>query len=387
MGQGHQPIRDQLEETLRQQILEGRFADGKLPSVRTLAREHRLSKSTVANAIAKLKQQQLLSTTHKQGVYVLNATNAPLVKKRTRRIGVFAHGETDVLRERIYFDAFSGMQTVATERGYAVMYMGTRTRADSNFAQMPVGMGDIDGLVYLVSSQPSDAFLRGIIKRNLPVVLFDNQAPEFQLDSVLVDNVDGAKKVVRHLVDLGHRRIAFLNSMKGQSAVERLGAYQSVLDEAGIPFDPLLVKSTRAMVGDARVAMSELLPLKPTAVFGFSDFHALGAILAAEAAGLRAPRDLSVAGFGNEAQAFGKNLTTVEVNMLDMGALAVELLMKRIDGQSEPGQIHRVKSRLIVGETTGTAGARGQGSGVRGQLERFAPKEIKAFAGCVVADP
>src|SRR5471030_908239 len=93
------PLRQQLEETLRQHILEGKFTDGRLPSVRTLAKEYQLSKSTVANAIAKLKQQDLLSTTHKQGVYVLNSpANRTSVRKRTGRIGICAQGVGDLLR-------------------------------------------------------------------------------------------------------------------------------------------------------------------------------------------------------------------------------------------------------------------------------------------------
>lgn len=101
--------------------------------------------------------------------------------------------------------------------------------------------------------------------------------------------------------------------------------------------------------------MAALLPLKPTAVFTFSDFQALGAMLAAETAGLRVPEDLSIASFGNEAEAFGKNLTTVDVNMPTLGTSATDLLVQRINGQVEHPQTLRVKCRLIVGRTTAAA--------------------------------
>jgi DNA-binding LacI/PurR family transcriptional regulator len=157
------------------------------------------------------------------------------------------------------------------------------------------------------------------------------------------------------LIALGHRRIAFLNSSNGQSAAERLTAYHEVLGEAGIAFDPQLVKQIPSMVDEGRHAMAALLPLKPTAVFTFSDFQALGAMLAAETAGLRVPEDLSIASFGNEAEAFGKNLTTVDVNMPTLGTSATDLLVQRINGQVEHPQTLRVKCRLIVGRTTAAA--------------------------------
>ncbi len=351
------PLREQIGDVLRQHILDGKFADGRLPSVRKLAQEYKLSKSTVANAITELKQQGLLRTTLKQGVYIASgdAQKRP-EKKRTGRIGVFAHGSDDILRDRIYFDAFNGVRRAASARGFNVLYMGSEV-SDEDHETVPMGIRDIDGLIYVVSRLPSEKFLREIVRRNIPLVMFDSRDAKQSLDCVLVDNVEGAKTVTRHLIGLGHRRIAFLNSAGGQSAPERLEGYRHTLEEAGIEFDPNLVAGITPLVSNGRSHLRAMLPLKPTAVFAFSDFLGMGAILAAEDAGLSVPKDLSIASFGNEAAATykectGRELTTVDVDMAGMGAEAVKLLLKRLEGSTEPPQVVRQPARLIIGNTT-----------------------------------
>ena len=352
------PLREQMGEVLRKHILEGKFgANGRLPSVRKLAQEYKLSKSTVANAIAGLKQQGLLRSTLKQGVYIASgAAPKRSDKKRTGRIGVFAHGSDDILRERIYFDAYNGIRRAATARGFSVLYMGSEV-SDEGHETVPLGIRDIDGLIYVVSRAPSEKFLREIVRRKIPLVMFDSRDEDRALDCVLVDNFDGTKLVMRHLLGLGHRRIAFLNSAGGQSAPERLESYKQCLEEAGVSFDPKWVSNIQPLVSNGRSNMRSLLPLKPTAVFAFSDFLGMGAILAAEDAGLTVPKDLSVASFGNEAAATykectGRELTTVDVDMAAMGAEAVNLLLKRLEGGKEPPQVVRVPAKLLIGNTT-----------------------------------
>jgi LacI family transcriptional regulator len=313
----------------------------------------------VANAIAALKQQGLVRSTLKQGVYICKgASPKPTARKRTGRIGVFAHGSNDILRERIYFDAFNGIRRAASAHGYNVMYLGSEMSGDAGDGgeSMPLGVRDIDGLIYVVSHLVSEKFVREIRRRKIAIVIFDSRDEEQKVDSVLVDNVEGTKQVMRHLIGLGHRRIAFLNSSGGQSAGERLQGYRESLNDAGLAFDPNLVKRSAANVTSGRVAMRELLPLKPTAVFAFSDFLGMGAILAAEDAGLTVPNDLSVASFGNEALAYyevtGRTLTTVDANMGTMGIEAVALLLQRLAAGKAPPQVVRGPIKLIIGNTT-----------------------------------
>jgi LacI family transcriptional regulator len=354
------PLREQLEDALRREILDGRFRHGeRLPSVRELAATFRVSKSTAANAIRHLRQQGFLRTREKKGVFLPSRAGGSAPRRqRTGNIGVFAQGAGDALRERPYFETFNGISGLAEARGCKVLYLGTaEADAEERNAATPLGIRDIDGLVYIIVERPSGTFVREIRKRDLPFVTTDWFDAEFGADGVVMDNLTGTREVMRHLLGLGHRRIAFINSLGGQSAEERLAAYKDGVAEAGLPFDPRLVRSAVPHVMGGRDAMRELLPLSPTAVFAFSDFLGLGAILAAEADGLAVPDDLSVACFGNEgaalAQGLGKRLTTVDVDFREMGRAAAQALLKRMDGHNGPAEMIQVEARLVVGDTTG----------------------------------
>ena len=121
------------------------------------------------------------------------------------------------------------------------------------------------------------------------------------------------------------------------------------------------VKLSTCDVPSGRKAMSELLPLKPSAVFTFNDHLALGAILAAQARGLSVPKDLSIAGFGNQGVMLNENnkrLTTVEFDLEEMGRLAAQMLFRRIDGFEGAPELSRAHAKLIVGDTTAKCSAR-----------------------------
>lgn len=353
------PLIEQLGEALRKQIRAGKLGrNGQLPSVRELAAQYRVSKSTVANAIAQLKEQGLLHTARKRGVYLANGKHATHPQPvHTGTIGVYARGTNDILRERVYFDAFNGIRKAAEEHGHTVLYLGNDSNDESRPLSLPLGIRDIDGLVYIVTSVPNRKFLREMKRRSMPLVMMDSAAPEFKIDSVLIDNVSGSKHSVQRLIDCGHRRIAFLNSTHGQSAAERLAGYREALAAAGIAFDPKLVTNSLPTVESGRDAMQRVLKQQqqPMAAFAFSDFHALGAILAVETAGLSVPNDFSVASFGNEAGAFadamGKRLATTDVNMVEMGRASTEQLLNRIGGFAGPPQTVRMKCGWIEGNT------------------------------------
>jgi DNA-binding LacI/PurR family transcriptional regulator len=349
------PLAEQLGDTLRKQILAGKLGrNGRLPSVRELAQQHNVSKSTVANVISSLKRQGLLHTAFKRGVYVADGkAPATTKKKRTGTIGVYARGTGDILCERIYFDAFNAVCKSAEEQGSTVLYLGNDDGTESDPLSIPLGMRDIDGLIYIVTSEPSQKFLREMLRRSMPLLMMDTFDERF--DCVMIDNIGGSWMAMQRLLEKGHRRIAFLNSTHGQSAVERLAVYREALEKNGIKFDPRLVSNSLPIVGDCREAMRALLKHGPTAVFTFGDYHALGAIIAAEALGFAVPQDLSVMSFGNQAGTFaegmGKHLCTIDANMPELGRLSAGLLLKRIADPGRPVESVRVKCRFVEGNT------------------------------------
>jgi DNA-binding LacI/PurR family transcriptional regulator len=164
---------------------------------------------------------------------------------------------------------------------------------------------------------------------------------------------------VGHLVQLGHRRIAYVaNPLSYNANLQRLGGYQAVLAEAGVPPDESLIVEGDGGVAQGAEAMQRLLALAqpPTAVFCFNDLTAVGVIHTLARAGLQVPADCSVVGFDDlELAAYlGPPLTTVRQPRRQMGERAMQMLLALIEEQASP-QAEILPTELVVRRTTGPA--------------------------------
>jgi LacI family transcriptional regulator len=177
---------------------------------------------------------------------------------------------------------------------------------------------------------------------------------------VHVGNFDGAVRAVRHLIELGHTRIAHLSGPLGHpDAADRRDGYVAALEEAGLPLDSGLLIESDFMWRGGLVAMETLLSAgrELSAVFASSDQMALGAMLALHHRGLRVPGDVSVVGFDDEAFAAYccPPLTTVSQPLYEMGQMAVRSVVARVGGQALA--LPSFSAPLCVRESTGPAPA------------------------------
>jgi DNA-binding LacI/PurR family transcriptional regulator len=183
---------------------------------------------------------------------------------------------------------------------------------------------------------------------------------------VQIDDVAGARTAVRHLIDLGHRRIAYVgetldqNPLKFQPIGDRYQGYRQTLDEAGIPYCLEYHRQGKYGWREARRMTYELLdlPEPPTAIFAYSDTMAFGVLEAAQQRGLEIPTQLSVIGFDDVEIAQYFRLTTVRQPLHESGARGAELLLECMDsddGVLPPvGPRHVVQpTELVVRSTTG----------------------------------
>jgi len=191
-----------------------------------------------------------------------------------------------------------------------------------------------------------------------PVVVVDpnNVTPDCPV--VIATNRSGALSAVEHLIGLGHRRIGFISGRPElQSAVRRLVGYKDGLHQAGIPLDPDMVQAGDYSRQTGFACAQRLLNLSdpPTAIFAANDQSAIGAIQAAQQAGLRVPDDLSVIGFDNipEAAYTHPGLTTVDQFIDDMGYVATEMLMSLIKGNSLESNVYKMPTQLVVRDSCG----------------------------------
>jgi LacI family transcriptional regulator len=187
-----------------------------------------------------------------------------------------------------------------------------------------------------------------------PVVAVDPHSGGEAVPTVDADNLHGGRLATEYLVGLGHRRIGFLGRPPRdlESGPLREAGYRDALADAGIPFDPLLVRAGGYDESASRDAARELLllPERPTAVFAANDLSAISTMEVAMTLGIQVPGDLSVIGFDNvpESMMTDPPLTTIEQPIQLMGRLAVEMLVEMLAGR-EPAQRHvRLPTRLIA---------------------------------------
>jgi len=217
--------------------------------------------------------------------------------------------------------------------------------------------GTTDGAILMLPEE-SNAELRALQETGYPFVVVD---PRVQLDqgipAVSASNASGARAVVEHLLSLGHRRIgAILGPADWMATTERLNGYRSALAAAGVlAARDLVVESDFSIEsGEAAAAALLDLPERPTAIFGFNDNVAIGALRAAEARGLTVPDDLSVVGFDDSEQSglVTPALTTVRQPLAEMGRMAVSLLLRLLDHQRVEAMNIELATRLVVREST-----------------------------------
>lgn len=213
------------------------------------------------------------------------------------------------------------------------------------------------GIILVLSrlTQLQKAELRA---RRLPFVVIDPRGePDPEVSSVGVTNWAGGREATKHLLDLGHRRVAIITGPPELlSARARLDGYRAALDAAGIASEETMCRYGDFHVEGGYEQGRELLrlALRPTAIFAGSDLQALGVLKAAREVGLRVPEDLSLVGFDNLplGQWSSPALTTVDQPLIEMAEVAVEILLE--SGQDGLGPVRRVElaTNLVVREST-----------------------------------
>jgi LacI family transcriptional regulator len=192
------------------------------------------------------------------------------------------------------------------------------------------------GLLAIYPDRASQHLTR-LYKQGFPVVIIDDQ--EVQVTPwVGVDNISGAYTAVRHLIGLGHRRIAhILGPAEYLVSQDRYNGYRQALLEEGIEPDPELVLEGDFLPQSGRAGAEKLFELaperRPTAIFASSDQMAYGVLAAAEAHGLSVPRDIAVVGFDDDAPSAHTRpaLTTIRQPYFEMGRCGIELLLSMLD--------------------------------------------------------
>lgn len=280
-----------------------------------------------------------------------NAAARGLALGRTLTIGVISQA----MDSPFYGEGLRAIERRLQPLGYAPLFMSGNWQEQEEVRCMEelINRG-VDGIIMFAGCL-SDTALKGYALQ-VPIVVTGRLLRAKGLVSMQVDDRNGASLAMRHLIDLGHRRIAFIaGSENHPDANERLGGYKNALAAAGIEFDPELVVSGDFHEEGGMRAVYHLMDARVpfTALFCVNDQTAYGATLALFRRGKRVPDDVSVVGFDDLPSSTYRvpPLTSVRQSVQQLGECSAEAILQLIAGRRFQPSLPAVE--LVVRESTG----------------------------------
>ena len=292
--------------------------------------------------------------------YHPDATARRMVSGRTKMLGfVLNQDEDQALADHFLPRVLTGFSQAASAQGYKVLFEPIPPEAASSAYSQLVRERHVDGFV-LSGPRLNDEEVLRRQAQSAPILLL-GQLPNSNLPFVDVDNEGAAALATRHLIGLGHQRIALIThaQLVYTASLDRLAGYRQALLAAGLPFRPELVRHGNFTPQSGFQAMQELLALKPvpTAVFVTSDTVALGALQCLRRHRLRVPDDMALVGFDDIplVEFIDPPLTTVRLPAFGLGWGAGELLARMIAGDEIQNPQVILETELIVRESCGAS--------------------------------
>jgi LacI family transcriptional regulator len=265
--------------------------------------------------------------------YYPNEMARGLRRQQSSTIGLIVPNITNP----VYAEIAQDLERVCAAAGFLVLLCNSARQPaqEQRFVHM-LRAKQVDGVVLLPQQEPL-ALIEPLVQARIPVVVLEHALPH--VHCIAINELHGGRLATQHLIDLGHQNIGLIRRAPTSAlSAQRLTGYQQALMDAGLTFDPALV--VECMTGHAagEQAMRQLLalPEPPTAVFAHNDVLAMGAIYAAQCAGLSIPHDLSIVGYDDIASAafFTPALTTVRLPKAEIGSLAGQTILQLVGGQS-----------------------------------------------------
>ncbi len=326
-----------------------------------MAREAGVSPSTVSRALngsgyaAPEVRERVLAAAARIG-YVPDANARTLRSRSSRSIGVLISD----LRNPFYADLAAGIEQVLRAAGYHMVLVNDDGRAEEEMSAVQAFVAmRVPGVIV---TPVSAGAVQSLCRQGVRVVQADRRVSTRYGDAVLGANESGAELVTRHLLGLGHRRIALLiDETKWTTGSGRLAGYRAAHEAAGAPVDERLIAYTTSFdVTAARGALGGLLDAYPevTAVFAANNVLAQGALEEIQHRRMRIPLRLSLAAYDDVPwmSMVRPAITTVTQHTVEFGRRCAEVLLERLSGGGpERARTIRVEPELLVRGSTGPA--------------------------------
>lgn len=295
--------------------------------------------------------------------YQPHALAQSLARKRTNTIACIVPFFTGYF----FIEILRGIQREISYYGYdLILYSVDEIEKKEVFLRRTLREKKVDG-VLLLSLEISDQDVNKFLQAKFPIVLVDSYHP--QLDSITIENEQGAYLATHHLLELGHRKVAIITGqLSSLPSLIRLKGYKKALKSYNInlnehyiiavdSYEDMEITSNHGFNKTAGYrAMHKLINLndeRPTAVFVSSDIQAIGAMKAISEHGLRIPEDIAIIGFDDIELAEWVGLTTMRQPMFEMGRLAVKRLIDKINNNPLPLYKKSFLPELIIRKSSG----------------------------------
>ena len=346
------PLYYQIQKSLEAKIREGEYAPGSfLPPERDLAIALSVNRMTLRRALSELEKLGLLE--RKQGI-------GTIVKRPPRkklRVGVIYYTLNDASNiDGFYGTIFYEINRHISDNNGRVLFL-TVNELRSGLKEV-IAEEDLTGIIMLGVMDNLD--IRKTMETGIPVVLVDYFDKDLNLDGVVVDDFGGGYQATKHLIENGHKHIAYIGGVRRDinkelvseaSSKERHSGYLKALEDAGIKTN--YMEEERISREGGFCSGETILTKHPevTAFVGFDDTMAWGLYDAVAKLGKKIPEEISIVAFGDDTKfsnLLTPSLTTIDISDIpSLGKLAVEKLQYRIDNPNEQIEKISVATRLV----------------------------------------
>ncbi|MDE0546089.1 LacI family DNA-binding transcriptional regulator [Microbacterium sp. C7(2022)] len=326
--------------------------------IEDVARRAGVSKSTASRAlsgggyVSEETRSRVRRAAYEIG-YAPSTSAVSLATGRTQNVGVVM----PYLNRWFFAEVLEGIQTALLERGLDLTLYDAEPGTDGRRRIFDdfLARKRFDGLI-AVGLEPDDHEVERLVAMGRPVVSVVGAGSE--TSSVAIDDEHAARRATEHLLELGHRRIAFVGGEPdhhwAQVDRSRLRGFHTAMEDAGCADEAIHIRSEVTIPGGYAAAVDALGDSRdrPTAILGTCDEVAIGAIIAARRLGVQVPSQLSVVGIDDHEFAEMFSLTTLRQVPREQGAAAVELLLDHIADPDRPPEQTSLKARMVMRSST-----------------------------------
>ena len=336
-----------------------RSSKRKTPTIYDVAREARVSVFTVSAVInnkshvgAPLKKR--VDAAILKLSYRPNSLAQSLANEHTRTLGVIVPD----ISNPFFSLLVRGVEDMAQKRGYSILLCNSDglLEKEEHYFDLLISKR-VDGILLTKSvGELSSRTLDLLTGMNVPTVLMMRTYPALTEEAVIIDDAQAAYEAVSHLARVGHKTIGMVGGpLSASNGRTRLQGFKKALKASSLSFDPRLVYEGDYAIDSGHRAGLSLLPRRPDAVLVANFLMTVGFLKAAQEMGMRSPEDFGLVTLDDYAwlRLFDPPLTAVQLPKYEVGSLAAELLIDRIEGKNHPAVTHKIAPQLCVRESCG----------------------------------